>query len=189
MDLGSKGDTGGHVRGTTVVLLSAQEQQEISRKRAHVPDCPRKSERTLSRERLAWTKLAAQGFTTLPDFFRQKAEKLAEKEKRDTRLGVLVAAATAQPSSGQKITYIHKEEGDTSGDKITDEESDPKITSTLHINELTLETSAASDMAQPRSLDGATMSCVVETTSEAIRIEDDDEGQSEPSGTAGGLSS
>ena len=102
MDLGSEGDTGGHVRGTTVVLPSAQEQQEISRKRAHVPDCPRKSERTLSRERLAWTKLAAQGFTTLADFFRQKAEKLAEKEKRDTRLGVWLLLLLPNPVPDKK---------------------------------------------------------------------------------------
>ena len=153
-----------------------------------MPDCPRKSEMTLSRERLAWRKLAAQGFTTLPDFFMQKAEKLAEKEKCDTRLAVLVAAATTQPSSRQERPCIQQEE-EMSGDEITAEEGNPKIASTLHINKHTLETSATSDMAQPCSLDGATMSCVVETTSKTIQIEDDDKGQSEPSGTAGGFSS
>ncbi|KAH9013430.1 hypothetical protein EDB84DRAFT_1640459 [Lactarius hengduanensis] len=82
----------GHDTRATQVLQSAEEQEvtiEQSIKCPRAPHFPGKSERTLSREKLAWRKLAAQGFTTLPDFFRQKAE----KEDRQARLDALVAAA------------------------------------------------------------------------------------------------
>ncbi|KAH9027895.1 hypothetical protein EDB85DRAFT_1892794 [Lactarius pseudohatsudake] len=97
-------------KGTTNVLRSAREQAlaaETHRKRAHTPH-PGKSERTMSRERLAWRKLAAQGFSTLPDFFRQKAE----KEQREARLAAMVAAHSAQRSVQPK-RYILEEEEET----------------------------------------------------------------------------
>ncbi|KAH8985221.1 hypothetical protein EDB86DRAFT_2833165 [Lactarius hatsudake] len=103
-------------RGTTNVLQSAREQAlaaENPRKRAHVPHYPGKSERTMSRERLAWRKLEAQGFTTLPDFFRQKAE----KEQREARLAALVAAsAIPVRRSVQQIQYIQEEEEESESD-------------------------------------------------------------------------
>ncbi|KAH9023139.1 hypothetical protein EDB85DRAFT_2151322 [Lactarius pseudohatsudake] len=104
-------------KGTTNVLRSAQEQAlaaETHRKRAHTPH-PGKSERTMSRERLAWRKLAAQGFSTLPDFFRQKAE----KEQREARLAAMVAAHSAQRSVQPK-RYILEEEEETESDSGPD---------------------------------------------------------------------
>jgi hypothetical protein len=51
----------------------------------------------MSRKRLAQRKMAAQGFTTLPDFLRQ----MAEKKKQQSKLDALVAVAAAQPRSMQ----------------------------------------------------------------------------------------
>ncbi|KAH8979352.1 hypothetical protein EDB92DRAFT_1821065 [Lactarius akahatsu] len=69
----------------------------------------------MSRERLAWRKLAAQGFSTLPDFFRQKAE----KEQQEARLAALVAAHSAQRSVQPK-QYILEEEEETESDSGPD---------------------------------------------------------------------
>ncbi|KAF8263009.1 hypothetical protein EI94DRAFT_1704323 [Lactarius quietus] len=98
MDLSSEGDGGGQYRDTGNVLRNAQErefQAESFRKRTHLPSYPGQSERTQSRRKLANRKLAAQGFTTLPEFLKQTAE----KQKRQARLAVLVAAATTATRS------------------------------------------------------------------------------------------
>ncbi|KAH9159876.1 hypothetical protein EDB89DRAFT_2082892 [Lactarius sanguifluus] len=78
----------------------------------------------MSRERLAWRKLAAQGFSMLPDFFRQKAK----KEQQEARLAALVAANAAQPvpahgawrSVQPMRQYIQEEEEETESDSGPD---------------------------------------------------------------------
>ena len=156
MDLGSEGHEHGHDKDATNALQSPQEQglaAENPRKRpAATPNYPGKSERTLSRQRLAQTKLAAQGFTTLPEFFQQKAEK--EKQEARLRVAALVAAATAtvRSRSMQHRPYVLEEE-EVSGDKTTAEEGHPKTTSASHIHKHTLKTSATGGMAHPRGLD------------------------------------
>ncbi|KAH9177945.1 hypothetical protein EDB89DRAFT_1902037 [Lactarius sanguifluus] len=98
-------------RGTWERALAA----ENPRKRTHVPHYPGKSERTMSRERLAWRKLEAQGFTTLPNFFRQKAE----KEQREAKLAALVAASAAAMPVRRSVAacqYIREEEEETESD-------------------------------------------------------------------------
>ncbi|KAH8985198.1 hypothetical protein EDB83DRAFT_2326139 [Lactarius deliciosus] len=113
-------------RGTTNVLQSARERAlaaENPRKRTHTAHLG-KSERTMSRERLAWRKLAAQGFSTLPDFFRQTAE----KEQRKARLAALVAANAARPAPAHSAwrsvqpmrQYIREEEEETESDSEPD---------------------------------------------------------------------
>ncbi|KAH9159489.1 hypothetical protein EDB89DRAFT_2083681 [Lactarius sanguifluus] len=113
-------------RGTTNVLQSARERTlaaENPRKRTRTAHLG-KSERTLSRERLAWRKLAAQGFSTLPDFFRQKAE----KEQQEARLAALVAANAAWPVPAHGVwrsvqptrQYIREEEEETESDSGPD---------------------------------------------------------------------
>ncbi|KAH9077766.1 hypothetical protein EDB83DRAFT_2311455 [Lactarius deliciosus] len=109
MDLGHEGDRGGHNGDTAQVLRSAEEREvttEQSTKRPRTPHFPGKSERTLSREKLAWRKLAAQGFTTLPDFFRKRTE----KEDRQARLDALVAAAVTRHRSMQQREEEEEEE-------------------------------------------------------------------------------
>lgn len=136
MDLSHEGDCNGRDRDITHVLQSAPEEAvaalvaaEKSRKSTHAPHFPGNSERTLSRKRQAWRKLAAQGFTTLPEFLRQKAE----DEERKARLAALVAAhASAWPRSMQD-THIREEEEEesASGDEIIEmraEEFNPKTT-------------------------------------------------------------
>jgi hypothetical protein len=115
MDICSEGGGVGQNSDTTDVPQDAQEYEsraENSRKRTHLPSYPRQSERTQSRHKLARRKLAAQGFTTLPDFLKQ----MSEKEKRQARLAALVAAATTsnqasnQPGSKQPGLWIEEEE-------------------------------------------------------------------------------
>ncbi|KAH9026179.1 hypothetical protein EDB85DRAFT_2175733 [Lactarius pseudohatsudake] len=115
MDLGHEGDRGGHDGDTTRALRSAEEQAEQSIKCQRAPHFPGKSERTLSRERLAWRKLAAQGFTTLPDFFRQKVE----KEDWQARLNALVAAAAA--SRCRSMQQRQEEEGEGEAEASRDD--------------------------------------------------------------------
>lgn len=135
--------------------------------RINAPRYPGKSERTLSRQKQAWRKLAAQGFTTLPDFLRQQTEKSEKK----ARIAALVAATTAaQSRSMQQRPYVlEEEEASEPEDEITAEEDNlnPRIASTFRIYKHTPETSATSDMAQPRGLEGTTTSCVIEISSES----------------------
>ncbi|KAH9161478.1 hypothetical protein EDB89DRAFT_1913864 [Lactarius sanguifluus] len=118
MDLGHEGDRGGHDGDTTQALQGAEKQAEQSIKCQRAPHFPGKSERTLSRERLAWRKLAAKGFTTLPDFFRQNVE----KEDWQARLNALVAAAAASwCRSMQQRQEEEEEEGEGEAEASRDD--------------------------------------------------------------------
>ena len=78
-----------------------------STKHTHTAGHPRKSERTLRRQKQAERKMAAQGFTTLADFLQWKAAK-AEQE---ARLSALVAAATAAQTRSIQQNIPEEEEG------------------------------------------------------------------------------
>ena len=96
-------------------------------------------------------------------FFQQKAK----KERQDLRLAAMVTAVTSLLSLVKMRPHIQQEEEEPEDDKIMAEEG-PKIISTIHIHKHMLETSAASNMAQPCGLEGATASCVVETATKPI---------------------
>lgn len=122
--ISSEGDGAGHIRHAVDVVPSAQDQVlavENPRKRMRAADCPGRSERTLSRQKLARRKLAAQGFTTLPDFLRQKRE----KAEREGKLAALVAAAiAARPRSARHVT-LEEEEGSGDDSEMVVEKSNP----------------------------------------------------------------
>jgi hypothetical protein len=111
----------------------------------------------------------AQGFTTLPDFLRQ----IAEKERQWAKLNTLVAAAAAQPRSVQKKLHI-QEEDNNNNNKTMAKEHNSETAPALHIDKRTLETNATNDMAPCRGLDGVTTSCIIEiaSDSEPIQVED-----------------
>ena len=191
-DLGGEGGGGVHHRHAANFVQSAQKRELTvgnSGARTHMPSHPGRSERTLSRQKLAQRKLAAQGFTMLPDFLRQKAE----KAEREARLAALVAAAlaaatAARPRSTQQNPFVLEEE-ETSEDEVMANTGNPKTKSVFHTHERTPETSVTSDRVQHRGLDGASTPCVIENTSEPIPVKDTKEDQSKPSGTVSGFSS
>ncbi|KAN0140112.1 hypothetical protein V8E53_002008 [Lactarius tabidus] len=64
---------------------AAEAEEESRRNRAHYTG---KSERTIRRQKKALRKLQSQGFHTLPDFFKQKAEKTMQKAKMEAILSL-----------------------------------------------------------------------------------------------------
>jgi hypothetical protein len=189
MDLG---DEGGQAIHNKELPHDAQEQAvptEHTRKHACMPHYPGQSERTISRKKMAHRKLLTQGFTTLPEFFRQKAE----KDKQKARLDALVAAAAAQPRPNPQTA----KEKETEGSEIVEmtpeawaEECNSKIASELHDRKRTTETTATNGVVQPCGLDRVTTSRVVEVAPEPIPVEDaagDQSEDSEPSGMMPGL--
>ncbi|KAI9466625.1 hypothetical protein BJY52DRAFT_1233258 [Lactarius psammicola] len=70
-----------------------------------------KSERTIRRQKKALRALQAQGFHTLPDFFKQKAEEAKQKAKMEA----MVAAATA------RLKYREEEEESSGTETVVDE--------------------------------------------------------------------
>ncbi|KAH8999499.1 hypothetical protein EDB92DRAFT_970524 [Lactarius akahatsu] len=117
------------------ILQSAQrraaEAEGSRRKRTRYTG---QSERTTRRQKKALRDLQAQGFHTLPDFFRQKAEKAMQKAKVEA----MVAAATA------RLRYREEEE-ESSGTETTADECYFKIVSEPGTTEGTLEPSATSN--------------------------------------------
>jgi hypothetical protein len=178
--LDSEGDWGRHNKD---VPHGAQERAvptEHSRKHAPVTHFPGQSERTMSRKKLAHKKLLAQGFTTLPEFFRQKAE----KDKQQARLNALVAAV-ARPRQGPRPNtqrlYIQDEDEEDEIIEITAERRNSEIASGSHNHKRTPEASVENDTAQPRGLDGVTSSRIVEVTPEPVQVKYGAGVQSEPS--------
>ena len=175
MDLDSEGDRGGHNNEIAECLQYAQERAvltEHSREHSYASVAshyPGQSERTMSRKRLAQRKLAAQGFTTLPDFLRQ----MAEKTKQQAKLDALVAVAAARPRSMQTRWQIQEEEEEAGDDSTMAKEHNSKTASALHIHKHTLETIVTTDMAQPRGFDGVTTSCIIEVASDPKPIQND----------------
>ncbi|KAH9172180.1 hypothetical protein EDB89DRAFT_1967082 [Lactarius sanguifluus] len=116
------------------ILQSAQrraaEAEGSRRKRTHYTG---QSERTIGRQKKALRDLQAQGFHTLPDFFRQKAEKAMQKAK----IEAMAAAATA------RLRYREEEE-ESSGTETAADECCFKIVSEPGTTEGTLESSATS---------------------------------------------
>ena len=130
---------------------------------------PGQSKRTMSRKRLAQRKMAAQGFTTLPDFLRQ----MAEKKKQQSKLDTLVAVAAAQPRSMQTRWQIQEEEEEEGDGSTMAKEHNSKTASELHVHKHTLETNATTDIAQPCGFDGVTTSCIIEVASDPEPIQND----------------
>ncbi|KAH9041804.1 hypothetical protein EDB84DRAFT_933253 [Lactarius hengduanensis] len=117
------------------ILQSAQrraaEAEGSRRKRTHYTG---QSERTIGRQKKALRDLQAQGFHTLPDFFRQKAEKAMQKAK----IEAMVVAATA------RLRYREEEE-ESSGTETAADECYFKIVSEPGTAEGTLEPSVTSN--------------------------------------------
>ena len=84
----------------------AAEAEEYRGKRAHYTG---KSDRAIRRQKKALRKLQAQGFHTLPDFFRQKAEEAMQKAKTEA------------------ILRFREEEEESSGSESTADKHDSKI--------------------------------------------------------------
>ncbi|KAF8267264.1 hypothetical protein EI94DRAFT_1801983 [Lactarius quietus] len=77
-----------------------------------------KSERTLRRQKAAWNHLQSQGFQTLPDFLKKKAE---ERDKSD-RFEAMVAAVKAKLGALQ--CAIEKEASETETETKTETETE-----------------------------------------------------------------
>lgn len=86
--------------------IRAAEAEEYRGKRAHYTG---KSDRVIRRQKKALRKLQAQGFHTLPDFFRQKAEEAMQKAKMGA------------------ILRLREEEEESSGSESTADKHDSKI--------------------------------------------------------------
>ena len=98
----------------------AAEAEESRGKRAHYTG---KSDRTIRRQKKVLRKLQAQGFHTLPDFFRQKAEEAMQKAKTEA------------------ILRLREEEEESSGSETTADNHDSKILSERGSSEGMLEPS------------------------------------------------
>jgi hypothetical protein len=79
-----------------------------------------KSERTIRRQKKALRDLQAQGFQTLPDFFRRKAEETKKKDDFEA----MVAAVKAKLRA---LQAANEEEESSGSDTEAEEEEDPKV--------------------------------------------------------------
>jgi hypothetical protein len=89
----------------------AAEAEGSRRQRARPSHYTGKSEKTVSRQKKALRKLQAQGFHTLPDFFRQKAEEAKQKANMEA------------------ILSLREEEEESSGTETVVDKCDSKIIS------------------------------------------------------------
>ena len=96
-------------------LRSVQNDREIER---HACTSHSKSGRTVRRQKKALRDLQAQGFQTLPDFFRRKAEETQKKEKFEAMVATIKAKLKALQAAN--------EEEESSGSETED---DPEVVS------------------------------------------------------------
>ncbi|KAN0136972.1 hypothetical protein V8E53_005207 [Lactarius tabidus] len=132
------------------------------RKHAHL--LKGKSERSMRRQKKALRDLQAQGFQTLPDFFRKKAEDTDKKAKFEAmvtsvkaKLKALQAAEEEEASSETETETEDQQdveaisEPDTSQDSVPRDKTKPQspdIVAALHTRGATLEPGGAEEMTR-----------------------------------------
>jgi hypothetical protein len=113
------------------------------------------SERTKRRQKKALTDLQAQGFQTLPDFFRKKAEDADKKAKFEAmvasvkaKLKALQAAEEEEASSGTETETKDEHDFEVISEPDTSQVRSPDIAATLHSRGATLEPGGAKEMTR-----------------------------------------